>query len=72
MSRQYVMMYAVYDPNNYRGHRIKHLEGDTFEEVEKAGHAWLEGMAGKGNWEYVIAEAPSSYRIYNNKTHKRG
>lgn len=70
---KYLFAYCVYDPNNYFGHRLKTFEANSLEEAEKMGWEWLEGLAGKGKWEYVITpySEQSSYRIYSNKEHRR-
>lgn len=69
--KNYIIMFCVYDLNLYSGHKIKQIEANSFEEAEKLGHKYLDGMTGKGKWEYIIAENPSSYRIYDNEKHKR-
>lgn len=69
--KNYLMMYCIYNPERYFGHRIKHIEAESIEDAERKGYEYLETLAGKGQWEYIIAENPSSYRIYNNKEHKR-
>lgn len=68
--KTYVMMYCVYDAD-YHGHRIKRFEAKSFDEAEAQGIAFIEKLTYKGKFEYVIAESPSSYFLYNNETHKR-
>jgi hypothetical protein len=71
--KQFRMIYCLYDPGNYFGHRQRTIEAETFEEAEQAGWKWLEGLAGKGKWEYSITpiEAYSSFRVYDTKLNKR-
>ena len=71
--QRFLVVYCTYNPNSYQGHRIKRFEAETMEDAEKRTHEWLEGMAGKGDWEYQITQISDDtpYRIYNNATHKR-
>lgn len=63
----YLMAYAVYNPDNYFGHRLKEIQADSFEEAERKGWEYLNKLNGKGKWEYIISECPGSYRIYDTK-----
>jgi hypothetical protein len=69
--KNYLMMYCVYHEGMYGGFKIKHLQADSVQEAEKLGHEYLESLVGKGKWEYIIAEHPTGYRIYNNVEHRR-
>lgn len=71
--KKWLALYCVYDPDNYFGHRVKHLEAESIEDAEQQMHQFLEGMTGKGRWEYSIHErVPGSieYRIYNSSIGK--
>lgn len=70
---RYLMIYCMYDPGNYFGHRHRTLHADNMEEAEKQAWAWLEGLAGKGKWEYYISQVTveSSFRVYDTKNHRR-
>jgi hypothetical protein len=71
---KYIMIYCMYDPAHYMGHRISRFEASNMEEAEKKAHEIIEKIWVKGNFEYQLSQyiEETSYRIYDNKKHRRG
>lgn len=67
--KSFIMVWCIYDPDSYMGHRIKRIEAPTMEDAERVGKEFLNQRMINANWEYNIFEvaAERGYCLYDTR-----
>jgi len=66
---RFILFYTV--AGSMFGYKSKTIEGRDIDDAEQNAHRWMNGLAGKGEWEYILVRAETGFRRYNNLEQKR-